>query len=67
MQAPGTREQRYGVSPLAQDNERQRYEFYLLGLTGNHGEVRRRLIEAEAAVRQRILARVLAVRILTVP
>lgn len=58
MQATtSTRDPRYGVSSLAPDNERQRAEFYQLGLAGNHDEARRRLAEAVDIVRLRILLR----------
>jgi hypothetical protein len=61
MQATtSTRDPRYGVSSLAPDNERQRAEFYQLGLAGNHDEVRRRLAEAEDRARRHIWLRGMA-------
>lgn len=58
MQATtSTRDPLDGVSSLAPDNERQRAEFYQLGLAGNHDEVRRRLAEADERVRRRIWLR----------
>ncbi len=61
MQATtSTRDPLDGVSSLAPDDERQRAEIYQLGLAGNHGEVRRRLAEAETRVRLHIAARLLA-------